>query len=187
MSPSAQTAQMVVVCGQNKTEKEKGMSGSGRKRRSKGPESLIEKERAWRRPGRGLVGSLYSRSDMRPLRLLMEMSPTSNSCEANYIRNGSWPTSFWQAVHGLFLHFRLPRSDALLALYSAATKRLRVSLGWPVFFFFSSLFKTFKSNFCRFSPAISSLNIFLGQTFILVAITCLLVMSCMLTNGNSIC
>lgn len=51
-----------------------------------------ESNREGRERGGGWGGvwwaALYSRSDMRLLRLLIEMSLTSNSCEPNYIRNG---------------------------------------------------------------------------------------------------
>lgn len=39
---------------------------------------------------------------MRLLRLLIEMSPTSSSCEPNYIRKSSWPTNIRQVGHVLF-------------------------------------------------------------------------------------
>lgn len=50
-----------------------------------GAETLIEKGKGW-----GEVSSLVGRSsDMRLLCLLIEMSPTSSSCEPNYNSNSS--------------------------------------------------------------------------------------------------
>lgn len=72
----------------NKTEKSKDMS-------ERGGNTAIKRAGESHREGRELGGgrggvwwaALYSHSDMRLMRLLIQMSPTSSSCEPNYISN----------------------------------------------------------------------------------------------------
>lgn len=84
------SAQVVVFWGQKQNRKVKRHEWERKEHKEQ-----QRRQRARRWPGRGLVGT---HSDMRLLRLLIEMSPTSSSCEANYISNSSWPTSIWEAM-----------------------------------------------------------------------------------------
>lgn len=160
MSPSAQTAQTVVVWGQNKTENEKGMSG--RKQRTKGPESLIEKGESVREGFGGQLCTVAQTRDccacwLKWVPPATHVSPITSGTASDQPASGreDMPFQAWL----------LPHSDALLGLSSSAMKSpsesLRVSLCRGVCF--SSIYKTFKSDFRRFSPVILSLNIFLGK------------------------
>lgn len=70
---------------ENNTEKWKKNKRETGRTLQEGAETLIEKGKGW-----GEVSSLVGRSsDMRLLCLLIEMSPTSSSCEPNYNSNSS--------------------------------------------------------------------------------------------------
>lgn len=161
MSPSAQTAQMVVVWGQNKTEKEKGMSGSGRKQHTKGPDSLIEKGESVEGVGEEFEGSFVQslRHETCCACWWKWVPPATHVSPITSGTASDQPASGRQDMP--FQTWLLPHSDALS---SSVTKSCEAFLGWGGFFFFSSLFKTFNSSFCRFSPAVLSLNIFLGKS-----------------------